>query len=61
MRKLQTSLGKFRHDEDGAALVEYTVLLGILLVAVIASIIYVGGWISTQWTALTASLATAGN
>lgn len=39
-------------DEEGAALIEYTVLLGILLVAVIATIVLVGGWISTKWTAL---------
>jgi Flp pilus assembly pilin Flp len=32
------------------------VLLGILLVAVIASITFVGGWIGTKWTALTGAL-----
>jgi pilus assembly protein Flp/PilA len=46
-------LGK---DEDGAALIEYTVLLGILLVAVVATITSVGTWVSGQWTALNASL-----
>ena len=46
-------LGK---DEDGAALIEYTVLLGILLVAVIATIGLVGTWINGQWTALQAAL-----
>jgi pilus assembly protein Flp/PilA len=39
-------------DEEGAALVEYTVLLGILLVATIATIVLVGGWVSAAWTAL---------
>jgi pilus assembly protein Flp/PilA len=46
-------LGK---DEDGAALIEYTVLLGILLVAVIATITLVGTWVKTQWTTLQAAL-----
>ena len=46
-------LGK---DEDGAALIEYTVLLGILLVAVIATIGLVGTWINGQWTALQGAL-----
>ena len=46
-------LGK---DEDGAALIEYTVLLGILLVAVVATITSVGTWVSGRWTALNASL-----
>jgi pilus assembly protein Flp/PilA len=43
-------------DEDGAALLEYTVLLGLLLVAVIATIGLVGTWISGQWTALSSAL-----
>jgi pilus assembly protein Flp/PilA len=37
-------------DENGAALVEYTTLIGILVVAVIATILGVGGWVSGQWT-----------
>jgi pilus assembly protein Flp/PilA len=51
--QLLRRLGK---DEDGAALLEYTVLLGILIVAVIAVIGSVGAWISGQWTALNAAL-----
>jgi pilus assembly protein Flp/PilA len=43
---------KFVRDEKGAALIEYTVLLGILVVAVIATIGAVGGWVNNQWTAL---------
>jgi pilus assembly protein Flp/PilA len=43
-------------DEDGAALLEYTVLLGILLVAVIGTITLVGTWISGRWTALNGAL-----
>jgi pilus assembly protein Flp/PilA len=35
------------------------VLLGIMLVAVIATIILVGTWISGQWTALNAALPAA--
>jgi len=45
-----------RDDESGAALVEYTVLLGILLVAVIATIALVGTWVSGKWTSLNAAL-----
>ena len=47
---------RLAEDEDGAALLEYTVLLGILLVAVIATITLVGAWISGQWTALHSAL-----
>ena len=49
-------LRRLRKDEDGAALIEYTVLLGILLVAVVATITSVGTWVSGRWTALNASL-----
>jgi pilus assembly protein Flp/PilA len=49
-------LKRLAKDEDGAALLEYTVLLGILLVAVIATITLVGTWISGQWTALNGAL-----
>ena len=53
---LKPMLNRFKKDEDGAALIEYTVLLGILLVAVIAVIVAVGGWISGEWSALNTHL-----
>jgi pilus assembly protein Flp/PilA len=56
MTKIIGVLRTFRRDEEGAALIEYTVLLGILLVAVIATIGLVGTWISNQWTALDKAL-----
>jgi pilus assembly protein Flp/PilA len=43
-------------DEDGAALIEYTVLLGILLIAVIAIITAVGVWINGEWASLNSKL-----
>jgi len=49
LSKLVRRLGK---DEEGAALIEYTVLLGILVVAVIATIVAVGVWVNGKWTAL---------
>lgn len=56
MKNAMSVLNRFKNDEDGAALIEYTVLIGILLVAVIATIGLVGTWVSTQWTALDAAL-----
>jgi pilus assembly protein Flp/PilA len=49
-------LKNLAEDEEGAALIEYTVLLGILVVTVIATIGLVGTWINNEWTALNASL-----
>ena len=42
--ELLTRLG---NDEDGATLLEYTVLVAIMAVAVTATIALVGGWITT--------------
>ena len=56
MSKFKSFWTEFKRDEDGAALVEYTVLLAILLVAVIATIAGVGSWVNTKWTTLSTDL-----
>jgi pilus assembly protein Flp/PilA len=56
MKKALELIRGLGRDEEGAALIEYTVLLGILLVAVIATIGLVGTWINGQWTGLQAAL-----
>ena len=56
MRSVVNFLKKLKGDEDGASLIEYTVLLAILLVAVIAVITGVGGWILNQWSNLNTAL-----
>ena len=57
VRSVVNLIKQLTRDEDGAALIEYTVLLAILLVAVIAIIGGVGGWILNQWTALNTALS----
>lgn len=42
----------FISDNSGAALIEYTALIGILVIAVMATILLIGGWISGTWTSL---------
>jgi pilus assembly protein Flp/PilA len=56
MRQAMRLIKKLKHDEKGAALVEYTVLLGVMLVAVISTIMLVGGWLNTKWAALWTAL-----
>jgi pilus assembly protein Flp/PilA len=56
MRKALTAVNQFSNDEDGAALIEYTVLLGLMLVAVVATITLVGTWVGGRWTALNTAL-----
>jgi pilus assembly protein Flp/PilA len=57
MKQALQLLNRLKKDEEGAALVEYTVLLGIMLVAVVATIGLVGGWVNTKWTALWTALS----
>jgi pilus assembly protein Flp/PilA len=56
MQKALRLVKRLSSDEDGAALVEYTVLLGVMLVAVISTVVLVGGWVNTKWTALWTAL-----
>jgi pilus assembly protein Flp/PilA len=47
--KAITLLQSFRKDEDGLALTEYLLLLGLLTGAVILAVIGFGGALGTQW------------
>jgi len=58
MMKTFQLIRNLKQDEDGAALIEYTVLLGVLLVGVIVTIGLVGTWITGQWTGLQTALPT---
>jgi pilus assembly protein Flp/PilA len=57
MKTLANIAGRFREEEDGAAMVEYTILLGIITVAVIGTVLGVGTWVGTNWTNLCTDLA----
>lgn len=56
MSKAWNLIRTLGQDEEGAALIEYTVLLGLLIIAVIATIIAVGGWVNGRWTALNTAI-----
>lgn len=56
MRKI---LKQFRDDENGAAMVEYSILIGIIAVAAIGFIIGIGGWVTGRFTDLCTDLQTA--
>jgi pilus assembly protein Flp/PilA len=49
-------MNQLKSDENGAALIEYTVLLGIMLIAVIAVIGGVGAWVSNEWVSLNGAI-----
>jgi pilus assembly protein Flp/PilA len=45
-------------DERGASLLEYSILIGLITVGVVATVTNVGTWISGKWTALYTNLTT---
>jgi Flp pilus assembly pilin Flp len=56
-----STLKGLAQDEDGAVLVEYSLLLWILLLAAIPTIGLIAGWISDQYASLDGALAAASN
>jgi pilus assembly protein Flp/PilA len=59
MKKLMTMTRQFRDDENGAAMVEYSILIGIITAAVIGLIVVVGGYVTTAWSTLCTNLGTS--
>jgi pilus assembly protein Flp/PilA len=59
IKKMVGSLMRLRDDENATAMLEYTILIGLITVAVIAIIVAVGGWVTSKWTSLNTALATA--
>jgi pilus assembly protein Flp/PilA len=60
MQKILNVVARFRKDESGAALIEYSVLIGLITVAVIATVVLVGTWVTGKWSALNAALSASG-
>jgi pilus assembly protein Flp/PilA len=59
MRKLLTVLQGFCREEEGAALVEYAVLLGIILAVTVGVFSSIGGSTSTIFGALSTMMGSA--
>jgi len=56
MSKLISKVRGFAKDESGASLIEYSVLIGLITVAVIGLISGIGDWVISQWSALTSQV-----
>ena len=56
---MSNMIAKFVREEDGAAMIEYTVLIGIITVLAIVSIGLVGTWVALQWSSLVTELGAA--
>jgi pilus assembly protein Flp/PilA len=49
-------IAKIRKDESGATMIEYSVLIALITVALVTLITTVGGQLVTAWTTLTGAL-----
>jgi pilus assembly protein Flp/PilA len=56
MKKLGTFFRDLHKDEGGAAFIEYTVLLGVILAVGIAIVVAVGNWANNRWVTLNAAI-----
>ena len=60
MKKLLSIAKSFRDEESGAAMVEYSILIGIIAVASIGFIIGIGGWVTGRFTGLCTAMDNSG-
>jgi pilus assembly protein Flp/PilA len=61
IQKVAKSLTRLPSDERATALMEYSLLLGMVVVAVISIILFAGQWVSAQWQALSSGLSQTPN
>lgn len=59
IRSIKYVASKFGRNERGTALMEYSMLLGVIAVAAIGAIVFAGDWVATQWDTLQANLPVA--
>jgi pilus assembly protein Flp/PilA len=50
-------IDRFRRDEEGAALVEYGILVGLIAVICIAAVVVVGTQVSTAFSTIGSALS----
>ncbi|MEZ2331212.1 Flp family type IVb pilin [Mesorhizobium sp. RCC_202] len=60
MDRLTAITRQFRDDENGAAMVEYSILVGIIAGAAVLAILAIGGWVSGRFTGLCGKLQASG-
>lgn len=52
--KAKTLMWSLKDDIEGATIIEYSLLIGLITVVAVGSIIAMGTWVDLQWTTLTA-------
>ena len=59
MKRLGVLCARLRKEDNGATMIEYSILIGIITVLAIASIAIMGDYVASQWATLV-SAASAG-
>lgn len=54
--KAKALLSSLRDDKEGATIIEYSLLVGLITVLAVVTIILMGTWVSNQWIALEAAV-----
>lgn len=57
LKSIKTSIDRFCKDESGAALMEYSILIGIVSATAVGLAFGARDWIIAQWTELQGDLA----
>lgn len=57
--KTKTLLWRLRGDSEGATIIEYSLLIGLISVAVVATVGTMGLWVSGEWGDLLGGVTTA--
>jgi pilus assembly protein Flp/PilA len=53
---IRRALARFRAEETGASLIEYSILIGLMTATVLAIVLVVGAWMGSAWTDLNSQL-----
>ena len=56
MTSLRGLFVRLRKNEDGATMIEYSILIGIITAVAIAFIIAMGGFVSSAWSSLCSAI-----
>lgn len=59
MKTIASIARAFHEDDGGAAFIEYTALLGVILVVALAVLTTVGTWANKRWNRLASSVNAA--
>ena len=57
MKRLGVVFARLRKEDNGATMIEYSILIGIITVLAIVSITTMGEWVASQWVQLIAEVS----